>query len=104
MAKCEDCGAEIETGKTCRNCSTVKQSSAPLPVGPSYVTEEKPAPEAGAPSAAPVQRMGIVEEFILFLRENKAYWLAPIIIVLLLMVLLVVAGGTGAAPFIYTLF
>jgi hypothetical protein len=49
------------------------------------------------------ERMGIVEEFIMFLKENKAFWLAPIIIVLLLMILLVVVGG-GSAPFIYTLF
>lgn len=50
------------------------------------------------------ERISIVQEFCLFLTENKAYWLAPIFIVLLLMILLVVAGGTGAAPFIYTLF
>jgi len=47
---------------------------------------------------------GIAAEFWLFLRENKAYWLAPILIVFLLLALLVVAGSTSAAPFIYTLF
>ena len=53
------------------------------------------------------QRMGILQEFWLFLRENKAYWLAPIIIVSLLLIgLLIAASFTGgaAAPFIYTLF
>jgi hypothetical protein len=47
---------------------------------------------------------GIVREFIEFLAHNKKWWLTPIIIVLLLVGLLVVLGGTGAAPFIYTLF
>ena len=53
------------------------------------------------------KRMGILEEFWLFLKENKAYWLAPVIIVALLLIGLVIAasvtGGAGA-PFIYTLF
>jgi hypothetical protein len=47
---------------------------------------------------------GIVRECWLFLRDNKKWWLTPIIIVLLLVALLIVLGGTGAAPFIYTLF
>jgi hypothetical protein len=47
---------------------------------------------------------GIVSEFVDFLLHNKKWWLTPIIMVLLLMGLLLVLGGTGAAPFIYTLF
>ena len=47
---------------------------------------------------------GILGEFWLFLRDNKKWWLTPIIVVLLLVALLIVLGGTGAAPFIYTLF
>ncbi len=43
-------------------------------------------------------------DLIAFLRENKKWWLTPIILVLLLVGLLVVLGGTAAAPFIYTLF
>jgi hypothetical protein len=39
-----------------------------------------------------------------FLRENKKWWLLPIVITMLLLGLLVVLGGSGAAPFIYTLF
>ncbi len=39
-----------------------------------------------------------------FLRHNKKWWLTPIVIVILLLGLLVFLGGTGAAPFIYTLF
>ncbi|MDA0767602.1 MAG: DUF5989 family protein [Verrucomicrobia bacterium] len=47
---------------------------------------------------------GIVREFLDFLRHNKKWWLAPIIVMLLLMALLVVLGGSGAAPWIYSLF
>ena len=46
----------------------------------------------------------IVREFVEFLACNKKWWLAPILVVVLLVGLLVVLGGTGAAPFIYTLF
>jgi hypothetical protein len=38
------------------------------------------------------------------MKAHKTYWMTPIIVVLLLLVILVIAGGTGAAPFIYTLF
>jgi len=50
------------------------------------------------------RRTNIVSEFIMFMRERKAYWMAPIIIGLLLLALLVVLGNTAGAPFIYTLF
>lgn len=50
-------------------------------------------------------RESIVTEFVYFLRENKKWWLTPIIIVLGLVGLLVYLGATsGAAPFIYALF
>ena len=39
-----------------------------------------------------------------FLLHNKSWWLTPIIVMLLLVGLLVMLAGTGAAPFIYTLF
>ena len=47
---------------------------------------------------------GIVREFIDFLAHNKKWWLTPIILILLLVGLLVVLGGSGAAPWIYSLF
>lgn len=53
------------------------------------------------------KRKGVVSEFYLFLRENKVYWLSPIIIVTLLLagiIALGALGGGAAAPFIYTLF
>jgi len=47
---------------------------------------------------------GVLAELLAFLRQNKKWWLTPIILVLLLVGVLIVLGGTGAAPFIYTLF
>ena len=47
---------------------------------------------------------GLVREMWRFLMSNKKWWLVPMLIVFLLVGLLVVLGGSGAAPFIYTLF
>ncbi len=47
---------------------------------------------------------GLVAEFWDFLKDNKKWWLAPIILSILGLGLLVLLGGTAAAPFIYTLF
>ena len=55
-------------------------------------------------SQAGQQRVGLAREFVDFLKENKKWWLAPIIISILGLGLLVLLGGTAAAPFIYTLF
>lgn len=49
-------------------------------------------------------RTGIVTEFFDFLKDNKKWWLAPILISVLALGALVMLGGTAAAPFIYTLF
>ena len=50
------------------------------------------------------ESLSLVKEFLLFLRENKKYWLMPIILVLLLLGALIILGGSSYAPFIYTLF
>jgi hypothetical protein len=47
---------------------------------------------------------GLLREFAEFLVHNKKWWLVPIVLVLLLIGILVILGGSGAAPFIYTLF
>jgi hypothetical protein len=39
-----------------------------------------------------------------FLKNNKKWWLLPIVAVLLLFGVLVLLSGTAVAPFIYTLF
>ena len=47
----------------------------------------------------------VVSELWQFMRENKKYWLAPIVITLVLVgALLVLAKGSAIAPFIYALF
>ena len=46
----------------------------------------------------------LVSEFWQFLKQNKKFWLIPLIIGLLAFGLLIILGGTAAAPFIYTLF
>ena len=55
-------------------------------------------------AAAEEGRGGLLREFWGFLRENKKWWLLPILVVLLLFGLLIFLSGTGLAPFIYTLF
>jgi len=47
----------------------------------------------------------VVSEFWTFLRQEKKYWLMPIVIVFVLFGLLIVFSQSSAvAPFIYTLF
>lgn len=55
-------------------------------------------------SQASGKQTGLAAEFIGFLKNNKKWWLGPIILAILLLGLLVILGGTAAAPFIYTLF
>ncbi len=50
------------------------------------------------------QSLSLMGEFLVFLREEKNWWLVPLLVVLGLFGLLVALGSTGAAPFIYTLF
>ncbi|MDG1893702.1 MAG: DUF5989 family protein [Fuerstiella sp.] len=50
------------------------------------------------------QQMSLLAEFWLFIKEEKKWWLTPIILVLLGVGALVALTSTGAAPFIYTLF
>ena len=50
------------------------------------------------------QQLSLFREFVVFITENKAWWMIPILLTLGLAGLLVMLGSTGAAPFIYTLF
>ncbi|MBI4060855.1 MAG: hypothetical protein HY403_05435 [Elusimicrobia bacterium] len=50
------------------------------------------------------KRQTLILEFYAFLKENKKWWLLPMILVLLALGALVILGSTAAAPFIYTLF
>ncbi len=50
-------------------------------------------------------KMSLINEIWLYLRQNKKYWLLPIIIILILMsVLLIIAKSSALAPFIYSIF
>lgn len=52
-----------------------------------------------------MSKISLVGEFLLFLKTEKKYWLAPIVIVFVLLGLLIVFSQSSAlAPFIYTLF
>jgi hypothetical protein len=50
------------------------------------------------------EELSLFSEFVLFIKENKAWWMIPILLVLGLVGVLVLLSSTGAAPFIYTLF
>lgn len=47
---------------------------------------------------------GLFTEFVHFLKENKKWWLLPILFAMLFVAGFILLGGTAAAPFIYTLF
>jgi hypothetical protein len=52
-----------------------------------------------------MNRLAIIKEFLDFLREQKRWWIAPIVVCLLLLGgLLIFAKGSALAPFLYSLF
>lgn len=52
-----------------------------------------------------MSKLDVAGEFWEFMKENKKWWMLPIVFVLLLIGgLLVLAKGSAVAPFIYTLF
>ena len=54
--------------------------------------------------AAKQPEAGFVREIWGFLRDNKKWWLLPILLVMVAFSLLILLSGTGVAPIIYTLF
>ncbi len=52
-----------------------------------------------------MSKFSLVNEFWLFMKVRKKWWLLPIIVVMVLVgSLLVFAQGSALAPFIYTIF
>jgi hypothetical protein len=52
-----------------------------------------------------MSKMSLVGELWSFMRQNKKFWLLPIVTTLLLLgAVIVFAGGSALAPFIYTIF
>jgi len=47
---------------------------------------------------------GFIAQFLDFILHNKKWWLTPIVVLLLLAGALILLGGSGVAPFIYTIF
>ena len=66
--------------------------------------EEKRSEEEEFLQAAQQEERGLISEFIMFMAENKLWWLTPILVVFGLLGVLLALGATGVAPFIYTLF
>lgn len=54
--------------------------------------------------AAEESELSLAAEFLLFLREHKAWWMVPILLALSLIFLAAWFGGGPLAPFIYPLF
>jgi hypothetical protein len=68
---------------------------------------EQPAEAAPAPVVSGEEEASdsIFGEFLLFLKEEKKWWLAPLVVVLLaLSAIIMFAEGSAIAPFIYTIF
>ncbi|MGC8642425.1 MAG: DUF5989 family protein [Isosphaeraceae bacterium] len=55
-------------------------------------------------AAAEQESESLISEFWAFLKQNKKWWLLPIVIVMLMLGVLIFLSSTAAAPFIYTLF
>jgi hypothetical protein len=51
------------------------------------------------------QKQGnLLSEFMGFLKQNRKFWLLPLILVMLALAALLILSSSAAAPFIYTLF
>lgn len=50
------------------------------------------------------RRVGLVAEFIDFLKHNKKWWLLPILLALVILGLVALLSSSAVAPFIYPLF
>jgi len=49
--------------------------------------------------------LDVLKQIMMQLRENKKYWLMPIVLILVLLgAVIVFSSGSVFAPFIYTLF
>jgi hypothetical protein len=71
-------------------------------MGDEPVTDKNPNMQA-----APQEEVSdsVFAEFWLFLKEEKKWWLAPLLVVLLALgAIIVFAEGSAIAPFIYTIF
>jgi hypothetical protein len=49
-------------------------------------------------------RASFLSDYLYFLKNNKKWWMLPLIVLLLAFGVLMILATSGAAPFIYTLF
>ena len=64
---------------------------------------ERPQKETGRKAKG--RKFSILSEFFVFLKENKRWWLIPIITIFLLLgVLIAITSQSAWAPFLYPLF
>jgi len=63
-----------------------------------------PDPTEFEKAAAEPSRAGLLRDLWGFLKQNRKWWLIPILFILLIFGLLIILSGTSLAPFIYTLF
>jgi len=70
----------------------------------SLITVKQPKQNEFERAAAKQVKGGLVGELWGFMKQNKKWWLVPLLMTLLILGLLILAAGAGLAPFIYTLF
>jgi hypothetical protein len=57
-----------------------------------------------APDQEPLEEPGLVAEYFIFLKQNRKWWLLPILVLVALLGGLLFFGPSPIAPFNYTLF
>lgn len=79
-------------------------SPTPTPSGPTAAQSAEPQ-EANLDFDPDESNLSLVGEFIVFLKENRKWWLAPLITITAGIGLLIVySAGSAIAPFLYSLF
>jgi hypothetical protein len=66
--------------------------------------QEKPKQTSQFAQQSGGKRSSFISEYLYLLKQNKKWWMLPLLVILLGFGLLMVLSSTGAAPFIYTLF
>ncbi|MFM7071471.1 MAG: DUF5989 family protein [Planctomycetota bacterium] len=89
-----------------RSSPQQSNSSPPIDSGPTAPLSSATEVDARKFAAAAEERArgGLIADFTDFLRDNKKWWLIPILLALLMLAGLILLGGSPLAPFIYPLF
>ncbi len=68
------------------------------------MSERSPGQQSFEDAVQEARGGGLIGDFFAFMRENAKWWLIPIVLVFAMLGILLALMGTGAAPFLYTLF